>query len=83
MTQIRISFCGYLNTKAIAELTSIFSRYSINIIDICMSNIKEESSTLNIICQSSSTTDEIDSFWNDITLLSKELNLIYSKQYLQ
>lgn len=82
-SKINICFNGKLNTKAIAQLTAIFSTYRINILDINMSNIAENLSTLNIVCQSSSTTDEIDSFWDEIASISKCLDLSYSKHYIE
>lgn len=80
--KVRICFSGNLSTKVIAQLTDLFSRYRINILDINMFNLQEDKATLSIVCQSSSTTDEIDSFWNDIVSMSDDLNLIYSKQYV-
>ncbi|MEW5820175.1 MAG: hypothetical protein AB1782_08285 [Cyanobacteriota bacterium] len=80
--KIRISFSGNLSTKEVAQLTSLFSRYRVNIVDINMFTLREELCNLQIICQSSSTTDETDSFWNDIFELTQPLGITYNKQYI-
>lgn len=83
-TKLIISFLGTLNTSTIAKLTAIFSSYRINIFDMQMSNGNSKDGTFDIIFQSSSTTDEIDSFWNDIQELSTTLNLSYStSEYIE
>lgn len=81
--KIRINFSGEIDTKLIASLTSIFSQYKINILDINMFNITNSKAQLSIVCQCSSITDEIDPFWNDIYLFSEKRNLTYSKQYIK
>lgn len=81
-SKIKLNVNGKLNTTAIAEITEIFSQYRINILDINMHNDIEEHSNLIITFQSSSTTDEIDSFWNDISKISNHLSLNYSHNYI-
>lgn len=79
-----ISFLGKLDTSTIAKLTTIFSNYRINIFDIQMSQENTKNGKFNIVFQSSSTTDEIDSFWNEIQELATTLNLSYSaSEYLE
>jgi hypothetical protein len=80
--KIKVHICGNIDTKAIADLTAHFSKYRINILDLSMFHSSKEKSELDIICQSSSTTDEIDSFWNELDSLVDYLNLRYSKKYL-
>jgi hypothetical protein len=81
--KILISFSGTLDTVAVAKLTAMFKRYNINILDINMYNIGNIIDNLEITFHSSSTTDEIDSFWNDINNISNDLKLEYSKTYLE
>lgn len=77
--KIDIRFSGDFNTKAIAELTSLFSSYNVNILDISMYETQNNKTILTITCTNSSTTDEIDSFWNDLKLLTENLNIIFDK----
>ena len=80
--KIHVSFCGNLDTKLIAQLTALFSFYRVNILDINMFNVYDKKCTITIICQCSSTTDEIDSFWNELLSFSKSFNLNFSKKYV-
>jgi len=80
--KLLICFTGNMDSRIIARLTAIFSKYRVNIFDINMFNTYENNYQLDITCQNSSTTDEIDSFWNDIEDLTKVLNLSFNKKYL-
>jgi predicted amino acid-binding ACT domain protein len=79
--KIDVVFSGNIDTGVIAKITALFSNYRINILSINMFKLAEDISTLNIICQSSSTTDEIDSFWNDLSAIAAESQLLYTKKW--
>jgi predicted amino acid-binding ACT domain protein len=80
--KILITFYGELNTEIVAELTDLFRQYRINIIDLNMYNIEDPTSTLDVTFLSSSTTDEIDSFWNEINIITNKRELSLSREYL-
>ena len=80
--KIHVCFNGNISTKIIAQITQLFALYRINILDIHMYNIGENQSQITIVCEGSSTTDEIDSFWNDLTEFTKNFNINYTKNYI-
>lgn len=80
--KIHVCFNGKISTKIIAQLTQLFGLYRINILDINMYNIGENESQITIICEGSSTTDEVDSFWNDLTDLTDGFKINYTKSYI-
>jgi predicted amino acid-binding ACT domain protein len=80
--KIQLTFKGKLEVLMVAQITRIFGTYNINIIDLQMDNINYDSGSLIVIFNASSTTDEIDSFWNEIKQISKDLHLEYSNKYL-
>lgn len=80
--KIEVSFSGKLNTNLIAKITALFGSYRINIQDIHMYTKAKTNDTLIIICDSSSTTDEIDSFWNDLNAFTTSSSISFSKKYL-
>ncbi len=82
-TKVYICFSGNLSTVSIAQITALFSHYNINILDINMFKVNQNNCLLNITCEGSSTTDEIDSFWDDLSSISKSYNLIFSKKYIE
>lgn len=80
--KLLVCFKGNMNSSIIAKITAIFSKYRVNIFDINMFSTYENKCQLDITCQNSSTTDEIDSFWNDIDDATIDLNLSYHKKYI-
>ncbi|MGD9579895.1 MAG: hypothetical protein AB7V50_00845 [Vampirovibrionia bacterium] len=46
-----------------------------------MYNLCENEGSIVIVCEGSSTTDEIDSFWNDVTTLTSNFGINYRKEY--